>query len=118
MSDVPVSFPLLKIPARTEADSRSGIRLTSGHQPDRLYADLETAFKRVSAEPVPLAQPVTVVVDGTAYEGLQMSSGDLRVAAAGIGAQLLVVSVVAWDGPLEFTMVTPSGERSQRDTPS
>ncbi|MBS2546052.1 hypothetical protein KGQ19_04145 [Catenulispora sp. NL8] len=97
----------LNIPARDEADPRSGISFGSGYQPDRLHADLDAEFKRRSTEPVPSAEPVTVVLDGVEYEGLQLSAGGLRVAAAGVGTRLLVVSVVGWDGPLILETVAP-----------
>lgn len=110
---MPVSLPSLivplNIPARDEADPRSGVGLRSGFSADTLRADLEAEFKRHSTEPVPDAEPVTVVLDGTEYGGLQVSAGGLRVAMAGVGARLLVVSVVDWDGPLELATVTPTG---------
>jgi hypothetical protein len=116
---MPVNLPSLivplNIPARTDADPRSGISFGSGYQADRLHADLEAEFKRRSTEPVPSAEPVTVVLDGTEYEGLQLSAGDLRVAAAGVGARLLVVSVVDWDGPLELETVTPRSTTARAD---
>jgi hypothetical protein len=99
----------LNIPARDEADPRSGVSFGSGFRPESLRADLEAEFKRRSAEPMPDAEPVTVLLDGTEYGGLQVSAGGLRVAAAGVGARLLVVSVVDWDGPLELATVTPPG---------
>lgn len=110
---MPVSLPSLiiplNIPARDEADPRSGISFGTGFRPDSLRADLETEFKRRSTDPMPDPEPVTVVLDGTEYSGLQVSAGGLRVAAAGVGARLLVVSVVDWDGPLELATVTPQG---------
>jgi hypothetical protein len=56
---------------------------------------------------MPDPEPVAMVLDGREYDGLQVSAGGLRVAAAGVGARLLVVSVVDWDGPLELVTVTP-----------
>lgn len=101
-------FPL-NIPARDEADPRSGISFGTGFRAERLRADLETEFKRRSTEPMPDPEPVTVVLDGTEYNGLQVSAGGLRVAAAGVGTRLLVVSVTNWDGPLELATETPPG---------
>lgn len=105
------SFPILtSVPARPEADPRSGVSFGPGFRPDTLHADLETEFRRRSME-LAYAEPVTLVLDGASYEGLQMTAGNLRVAAAGVGSRLLVVSVLDWDGPLELTMVTPVGQQ-------
>jgi len=107
--NLPSLITLLNVPARDEADPRSGISFGTGFRPGNLRTALEAQFKRRSTEPMPDPEPVTLVLDGTEYDGLQVTAGDLRVAAAGVGARLLVVSVTNWDGPLELATETPQG---------
>jgi hypothetical protein len=113
----PVSFPILVLPAEgyeNGPEPRGGISFGTGYTPERMRAGLEREFSRMSTEPLPASQPVTVTLDGTAYEGEQLSAGTVRVAAAQVGTRLLVVSVNGWDGPLELTMVTPQSRDTEQ----
>jgi hypothetical protein len=106
----PVSFPILILPAgghENGPEPRGGISFGTGYSPERLREGLEREFKRMSAEPLPALQPVSITLDGTTYEGEQVTAGTVRVAAAQVGTRLLVVSVNGWDGPLELETVTP-----------
>ena len=90
--------------------------MSTGYRPERLRADLEAEFKRKSTEPVPDPEPVTIVLDGTAYKGEQLAAGDVRVAAAWVvGRRLLKVSVLGWDGPLELDTVTLQDTDTEQD---
>jgi hypothetical protein len=106
----PLSFPTLVLPAEgyeNGPEPRGAISFGSGYSPERMREGLEREFKRMTTEPVPETEAVTIVLDGTAYEGEQMTAGSVRVAAASVERRLLVVSVNGWDGPLELVMVTP-----------
>jgi hypothetical protein len=114
----PVSFPILVLPAEgyeNGPEPRGGISFGSGYSPERLRERLEQEFKRMSTEPLPASQPVSIVLDGTTYEGEQVTAGTVRVAAAQVGTRLLVVSVNGWKGPLELTMVTPRSADAEQD---
>jgi len=114
----PVSFPILVLPAsgyRNLSEPRGSVSFGTGYAPERLREGLEAEFKRMSTEPVPDTEPVTLTLDGTAYEGEQMAAGSVRVAAAWVDRRLLVVSVNGWGGPLELETVTPRSANAEQD---
>jgi hypothetical protein len=105
-----MTLPLIicvNIPARPDADPRSGITVTSGYRPERLAARLREAFEKASGGPAPEPVAAVVLLDGVERQGLQMVSEGLRVFATGLDSNFLIVSVADWDGPLELKTIMP-----------